>query len=234
MATPDVQYLVLRDNAGPYLLARVHWPDTAQAISPGCSDWLDDTGLFDLPYEPSAVKVSLAEAGVIAADWGSHVPSGVRPPTPRNTFIRRMPADWSNLTPAERRAWCLDRSITRPNRQRAEKNSENGAETTGQAPAPSGLRRLRAWRASRRRQLVPEPGRLGPAGSGANGLPVDGSSAPLMIDLRDDQAGLLQSTISFRDDAGSGTRDGLTSMESDGPFEGVRRTLRWQAGDRES
>jgi hypothetical protein len=216
MATPDVQYLVLRDNAGPYLLARVHWPDTAQAISPGCSDWLDDPGLFDLPYEPSVVKVSLAEACVIVADWGSHVPSGARPPTPRNTFIRRMPADWSNLTPAERRAWCLDRSITRRDRQVGEKHSENEAETSSQDPAPSGLRRLRAWRASRRRQLVPDPGRLGPAGSGANGPPVDGSSAPLMIDLTDDQAGVPQSTISFRDDAGSGTVHGLTSMENGG------------------
>ena len=47
-----------------------------------------------------------------------------------------------------------------------------------------------------------------PADSGANGLPVDDSSAPFMIDLTDDQAGLLRSTISFRDDAGSGPHDG--------------------------
>ena len=58
-------------------------------------------------------------------------------------------------------------------------------------------------------------GALGAAGGGANGLPVDGSNAPL-IDLTDDQAGLPQSAISFRDDAGSGTDHGLTSMESDG------------------
>jgi hypothetical protein len=143
-----------------------------------------------------------------------------------------MPADWSNLTPAERRAWCLDRSITRRNRQRAEKkNSESEAETTGQDPALSGLRRFRAWRASRRRQLVPEPGRLGPADSGVNGLPVDGSSVPLMIDLTDDHAGLLQSTTSFRDDAGSGARDGLTSMENDG-LSSPSGQKRWQAGER--
>ncbi len=189
MATPDVQYVVLRDNAGPYLLARVHWPDTAQAISPGCPDWLDDPGLFDLPYEPSAVKVSFTEACAIVADWGSHVPSGIRPPTPRNTFIRRMPADWSNLTPAERRAWCLDRPTTR-RRQRVEKNSENDVGTSGQDPSPRALRRLRTWKASRHRQLVPEPGRLGPPGDGANGPPVDGGQRAF-DDRPDGQPGRL-------------------------------------------
>jgi hypothetical protein len=34
-----------------------------------------------------------------------------------------------------------------------------------------------------------------------------------MIDLTHDQAGLSQSTISFRDDAGTGTGKGLTSVE---------------------
>src|ERR1700722_10346246 len=40
----EVQYLVLGDRTDPYLLARVRWPDIAQAISAGCPDWQDDLG----------------------------------------------------------------------------------------------------------------------------------------------------------------------------------------------
>jgi len=54
----DVRYLVLVDRAVPYLLARVRWPDVAQAISAASPDWVEDQGLFDLPYDPSAVTVS--------------------------------------------------------------------------------------------------------------------------------------------------------------------------------
>ena len=57
--TGEVKYLVLAERAAPYLLARVRWPDVAQAITAGCPDWLDDQGLFDLPYDPHAVAVSL-------------------------------------------------------------------------------------------------------------------------------------------------------------------------------
>jgi hypothetical protein len=40
-ATGYVKYLLLADRASPYLLARVHWPDVAQAITIGSQDWLD-------------------------------------------------------------------------------------------------------------------------------------------------------------------------------------------------
>ena len=54
--TGEMKYLVLADRAVPYLLARVRWPDVAQAISAASPGWLDDQGLFDLPYDPSAVR----------------------------------------------------------------------------------------------------------------------------------------------------------------------------------
>ena len=50
----EARYLVLPAGEAPYLLARVRWPDIAHAISPAHPDWLDDPGLFELPYEPSA------------------------------------------------------------------------------------------------------------------------------------------------------------------------------------
>ena len=50
----EVQYLVLPDSVNPYLLARVRWPDVAQAISPELPHWQYDPGLFDLPYDPAA------------------------------------------------------------------------------------------------------------------------------------------------------------------------------------
>ena len=66
----EMKYLVLADRAVPYLLARVRWPDVAQAISAAYPDWLDDPGLFDLPYDPNAVMLSFAQAASVAAGWG--------------------------------------------------------------------------------------------------------------------------------------------------------------------
>jgi len=102
----EVQYLVLPDIANPYLLAIVRWPDIAQAISLGRPEWQGDQGLFDLPYDPSSVTVTPAQAASIAARWGSRLPTaGQDPPL---SLIRRMPANWSNLVPAEKRAWSLE------------------------------------------------------------------------------------------------------------------------------
>jgi PilZ domain len=103
----EIKYLVLTDRAAPYLLARVRWPDVAQAITAGNPDWLDDPGLFDLPYEPSAVRVSFAQATSVAAGWGRQLRAEAADGAP--SFMRRMPANWSNLSPAERRAYGLDR-----------------------------------------------------------------------------------------------------------------------------
>ena len=43
----------------------------AQAISEDCPGWLDDPGLFDLPYEPMSQKISRSRAEEIAAEWGA-------------------------------------------------------------------------------------------------------------------------------------------------------------------
>lgn len=101
-----VQYLVLRDSTNPYLLARVRWPDVAEAISAGQPHWQSDPGLFDLPYDPNSAAVTTAQASSIAAGWGVQLTSD--PGDPSSSLIRRMPANWSNLVPAERRAWSLD------------------------------------------------------------------------------------------------------------------------------
>jgi len=99
-------YLVLADRAVPYLLARVRWPDIAQAITAGKPDWLDDPGLFDLPYDASAVRVSFAQAASVAASWGVQLAAEITDGA--SSFIRRMPANWSDLSPAERRAFGIE------------------------------------------------------------------------------------------------------------------------------
>ena len=105
-STDEVQYLVLADRAVPYLLARVRWPDVAQAIAAGSADWLDDPGLFDLPYDPGAVTVSYSQAASVAAGWGRELHEGAAEGAA--SFMRRMPANWSDLSAAERRAWDLE------------------------------------------------------------------------------------------------------------------------------
>jgi hypothetical protein len=104
--TPEIRYYVLVDRAVAYLLARVRWPDVAQAISAASPDWLDDTGLFDLPYDPSALGVSFEQAASVAAGWGRQL--HVEPAVDAPSYIRRMPANWSDLTPSERNAWGLE------------------------------------------------------------------------------------------------------------------------------
>jgi hypothetical protein len=102
----EMQYLVLAHRAVPYLLARVRWPDVAQAMSAACPDWLDDPGLFDLPYDSSALALSFGQAASIAAAWG--VQLSPEPVENAPSYIRRMPANWSDLSPSERRAWGIE------------------------------------------------------------------------------------------------------------------------------
>jgi hypothetical protein len=110
----EVQYLVLPDAANPYLLARVRWPDVCQAISPVRPDWQDDPGLFDLPYDSNSVPVSRDQAALIATHWESRLPADAVVGTFEFPLMRRMPANWSNLSRAEKRAWSIDAMDTRP------------------------------------------------------------------------------------------------------------------------
>jgi hypothetical protein len=103
----EAAYLVLGGSSHPYLLARVRWPDVAQAISEDCPEWLDDPGLFDLPYELASQGVSSGRAAEIAADWGARLPdpasTGLTEPR-----LRRTPATWSDMARVEKRSWSLE------------------------------------------------------------------------------------------------------------------------------
>ena len=105
-ANGEVRYLVLADRAVPYLLARVRWPDVAQAISAAQPDWLDDTGLFDLPYDSSAVTVTFPQAAAVAAGWGRRLHA--EPAEDVQSYIRRMPANWSDLSRSEQHTWGIE------------------------------------------------------------------------------------------------------------------------------
>jgi hypothetical protein len=152
----EARYLVLPAGEAPYLLARVRWPDIAQAISPAHPDWLDDPGLFELPYEPSASVVSFAEAAAIAASWGASLPeSPVHQSGP--ALIRRMPANWSKLTPAEMEFWSLQLVVnSRQARRRTAAVGPQGAadsSVVGRAPRWRPLAAL-MWPFRRRRNRI--------------------------------------------------------------------------------
>jgi hypothetical protein len=104
----EVRYLVLPDPTNPWLLARVRWPDVYEAISPTQPHWQADVGLFDLPYDPRSTVVSRSLAAAIAAEWGAKMPSAGAVASPAPEFVRRMPAKWSDLSPAEKRVWSID------------------------------------------------------------------------------------------------------------------------------
>ena len=104
----DVQYLVLPDASNPLLLARVRWPDVFQAISAAQPDWRSDPGLFDLPYDPSSRVVTHENAEAIAAEWGARLPAPDEGAVAGPSLIRRMPANWSALSPAAKRAWSIE------------------------------------------------------------------------------------------------------------------------------
>jgi hypothetical protein len=105
--TTDIGYWALPDSSDPYLVARIRWPDVAEAISLGCPEWQHDVGLFDLPYDHHSRSLTEDEAAMWAARWGATLPQGALAEPPL-VLIRRMPATWSNPSPADRRAWALD------------------------------------------------------------------------------------------------------------------------------
>ena len=162
----EVEYFVLSAGTKPYLLARVRWPDVSDAISAGRLDWPDDPGLFDLPYDTASKRVTPEEAAEIAAGWGAQLPAEGTGRMSRPSFIRRMPAQWSNLSPAEKRGWCLE------------------PVKTGRHAHPSRAAATTRWSNWRRRRLTtstsglpqPKPALLVPGG----GAPDRGT-----IDLRE-------------------------------------------------
>ena len=134
-ALPDVRYHVLFDPSDPVLLARVRWPDVYEAISAARPDWQSDPGVFDIPYDPSSTEITAEAAAELAARWGATLPTPGPDRRPGPTLIRRMPANWSNPSPAEQRAWSLH--LVRPvrgsgrsrwRRRRADVESPKGYE----------------------------------------------------------------------------------------------------------
>jgi hypothetical protein len=162
----EIKYLALPDLEHPYLLARVRWPDIFQAISPMRPDWQDDPGLFDLPYSPSSAPLTYEQAAAIAAEWGALIPSSEGDEMPRRALMRRMPADWSKLSRAERRAWSID------DEQRPGSARVNGAQTEQQDTPSSGGKRRWRWRSKDVGQAAdptPVPGVHDHAGANHNG-----------------------------------------------------------------
>ena len=167
-AVDTVQYLVLGDGTQPYFLARVRWPDVAQAISEDCPTWLDDPGLFDLPYEPASQRVSRRLAAAIAAEWGARLPldstTGFSEPR-----LRRIPATWSDMVPVEKRSWSLEH-ICRPDasprdtagskRPREAHGGMSDTRLTG--PATEGRTHHRPKHARPDSDVVPRQGRPDP------------------------------------------------------------------------
>ena len=154
----EVQYLVLPDRLNPFLLARVRWPDIAQAISPGRPGWRDDPGLFDLPYDRASVPVTAAEAEAIATSWGA--PFEAMQPGEARPLARRTPSGFSELPLAEQPIWPLEQAPPGP----------------GLRPTPYRVRRSRAETGGRRllRRLARR----------ATPAPADGERSPRQGDGR--------------------------------------------------
>jgi hypothetical protein len=183
----EVKHYVLGGTTNPYLLARVRWPDVAQAITEGCRDWQDDPGLFDLPYEPTGATVTEAEAAAIAVGWGAPLPSnGTVSSVP--PLIRRMPANWSNLAPAEKRAWSLEFV---PVGQRADASRRWAARRAGLASWISRFGPGRTPKTERRhhaRVLVSGRAQMGFGAKTVIADLVDASEGGMHCVLRDTQA----------------------------------------------
>jgi hypothetical protein len=126
-AEGEILYLAVPDASEPYLLARVRWPDIAQAISAGQTEWQNDLGLFDLPYDKFSAGITADRAAAIAENWGAYLPNDDQPILDAPSLIRRMPSNWSNLSPAERRAWGLDPATIRRRNAGAYNRSTNPA-----------------------------------------------------------------------------------------------------------
>jgi len=179
----EVQYLVLPDSTNPYLLARVRWPDVFEAISPVRPDWQVDPGLFDLAHDPTSTRVTLEQAAAIAADWGAQLCSDADE-TPKTQLMRRMPANWSDMARAEKRAWSIE--YTKPAKVPADGNARS--RTPARATEGSRFGRLRP----RRRGVEPA---LDPAEVLHEELIPDFDLTEDVIDLRGDVIDLTDARV---------------------------------------
>jgi PilZ domain len=102
--TREMSYLVLTDRAVPYLLARLRWPDVAQAMTVSSPRWLEDPSLFDLHYDCGAVNVSFPQAASVAASWGAQLrpEAGAEGP-----IMRRMSPSLLEKSRGNGHAWSL-------------------------------------------------------------------------------------------------------------------------------
>ena len=96
--------------------------------------------------------MSYDEAAAIASEWGTSLPSEETSIECARPLIRRMPADWSRLTPAEERAWALEFVPTGLRADALRPEAEAGDPQSGRRRSP--LRALR--RTSGRSSQVPE------------------------------------------------------------------------------
>jgi hypothetical protein len=72
VAQPEaVRYLALPDKIRPRALARIRWPDLAQAMTAAHPVWKDDPALFDLLHSHAATPITAAQATKIASSWGA-------------------------------------------------------------------------------------------------------------------------------------------------------------------
>jgi len=105
---PDPAYFALVGGDVVLLVARIRFPDIAQAASALHPLWKDDIGLLDLPDDPSSVALTPEQAAAVVSVWGLSLADEIPVRSPIPPLIRRMPANWSGLSPAEESAWLLD------------------------------------------------------------------------------------------------------------------------------
>ena len=70
----DMTYVVERRGGVPYLLARLHWPDTAEAVSPSHPVWKSSQSLFDKLHGSDGELVTEGDAMRLAQSWGAPWP----------------------------------------------------------------------------------------------------------------------------------------------------------------
>jgi hypothetical protein len=144
--TRVMSYVVLTDRAVPYLLARLRWPDVAQAMTVSSPRWLEDPGLFDLHYDCSAVNVSFAQAASVAAGWGAQLRPGAAAGGP---IMGRMSSSLLEKSRSNGHAWSIEfvgrrrgssRRVPRPRPVGGKAASANGA---ARGPGSAQLERRR-------------------------------------------------------------------------------------------